>query len=259
LLWPLCYKACAALGRGLRHILDDPAFFKPTIIPAIPSLAVALLLHKAINKEAKTILVGAGPLPKMALAGFKESHLRLALGYGLTETSSGVAISVDSADPYAMDFCPGNDFRIESDGSIDIKSEALMKGYLNNREATAEAIKDGWLLTNDLGFIDKDNKLHVIGRKDDILILANGTKFDCNEAEEKLLPMLAGLDFAIRKNKEELEIVYFSHDPKTREKVEKALAFFNSQQPLFAKISLVKPQDTPLARTRTGKIIRHLL
>src|SRR5574344_2069491 len=190
LLWPLCYGASIALGRGLRHLEEDILSFKPTILPLIPSLASFLVSKKLLNRELQTLLIGAGPLNDLTVQAIRSLHLRLAFGYGLSETSSGVAISVGGKDPNAFGFCPGNDFKIGSDGGIIIHSEGMMEGYLHDEKSTSEVLKDGWLYTNDLGFIDEDNCLHVLGRKDEVIVLPNGTKFNCAEAENQFASLL---------------------------------------------------------------------
>jgi long-subunit acyl-CoA synthetase (AMP-forming) len=257
LLWPLCYGATAAIGRGMRHLLEDPNLFKPTILPVIPSLGMMLLSRNALNQEIKTILVGAGPLPHQAVSLFQANHIGLAFGYGLTETSSGVAISVNAKDPYAMSPCPGNEFKIENDGSISIRSESVMKGYIG--EDIANPLKDGWLSTNDVGFIDRNGNIHINGRKDDILVLDNGTKFDCIAAEARLGDILPQVDIAFKKNDNHICLVWFSKVGNEDLLVNQAVDEFNASQPIYAKISEVAKLDHPIPRTQTGKIKRFML
>ena len=62
-----------------------------------------------------------------------------------------------------------------------------MKGYYHNEEATAEALKDGWLHTGDLGFLDADGFLGVVGREKALLIADDGEKYSPEEIEEAIL------------------------------------------------------------------------
>ena len=103
LLWPLAYGACAALGRGYRHLLDDAFYYHLTILPAVPTLLYFLHAHGALNLELKTILVGAGPADPDTLRSLSQSGIQVSFGYGLTETASGLAISTGKENPFAMD------------------------------------------------------------------------------------------------------------------------------------------------------------
>ena len=257
-LWPLCYNGIICLGCGMRNLLTDPKVFNPTILPIIPSLATFLLFNNALNSNLKTILIGAGPLSKTTMELILKKHINLSFGYGLTETSSGVAIYVKGDNPLAMTKCPGNSFKIADDGRILIKSDSLMLGYYNDEKATSEVVKDGYFLTNDLGFLDKDGLLHVSGRTDDVLVLSNGTKFNCRPAEEKFQTKLPYLDFAFAESKGKIKLVYYSKDlPK--EKIDLCVNEFNSEQPMYSKISMVERLDNPLPRTKTKKIQRYKL
>ncbi len=62
-----------------------------------------------------------------------------------------------------------------------------MKGYLNKPEETAEVLRDNWLYTGDLGYLDKDGFLFITGRKKEIIVLSNGKNINPVEIEEQLL------------------------------------------------------------------------
>jgi long-subunit acyl-CoA synthetase (AMP-forming) len=259
-LWPLCYQGSIAFSNGLKNVASDVLFFNPTILPLIPSLAAFLLSQKVINSELKSVLVGAGPLSLAFISAYRSMGIKVAFGYGLTETSSGVAISVDSDEPFAMSPCPEDEFRVEKDGTISIHSAGLMKGYYKNKEATEEVVKDGWLKTEDRGFLDPEGKLHILGRVDDIAVLTNGTKFDCALGENKLLQAIGvPLDLALYAQNGELTLKVYLPKPELRALVDKAVAQFNLESELYTKIRSIVVSPTPLPRTRTGKLIRYRL
>ncbi|MCD8118903.1 MAG: acyl--CoA ligase [Lachnospiraceae bacterium] len=196
-LWGLSCGACVALGRGARHYMDDCTYFKPTAVSAVPMLFGFLLKHNFLNPECKLVLVGAGDCPASLLRVAKAQGIRVSFGYGLTETSSGVAISTEG-DPYAMAVCPDDEVIIAEDGEILIKAPTcVMKGYAGEPEATAEVLRDGVLATGDLGYLDQDGKLHVTGRKKEMLVLTDGTKLFLPEAEEELAALTGTEDLAI--------------------------------------------------------------
>jgi acyl-CoA synthetase (AMP-forming)/AMP-acid ligase II len=259
-LWPLCYQGSVAFSNGLKNVASDVLYFDPTILPLIPSLAAFLLAQKVINPDLKTVLVGAGPLSKAFLSAYRALGIKVAFGYGLTETSSGVAISVNAEDPFAMTPCPEDEFRLEGDGTISIRSSGLMKGYYKNPEATSAVVKNGWLKTADRGFLDPEGNLHILGRTDDIAVLANGTKVDCARAEEKILALLGGYaDLAVFAPKGLLSVVAHWTKPEEKAALEQAVGAYNAQAELYAKINAILLSPTPLPRTKTGKIIRYRL
>jgi long-chain acyl-CoA synthetase len=71
-------------------------------------------------------------------------------------------------------------------GEIAVRGENVMAGYWKNDRATAEVLRDGWLFTGDLGYIDEDGFLFVLGRKKSLLIGHDGEKY-CPEAIEETI------------------------------------------------------------------------
>jgi len=82
---------------------------------------------------------------------------------------------------------PGVQVAIAADGEVLTRGPHVMKGYWRNPQATAEAIKDGWLHTGDLGRLDADGFLSITGRKKELLVLSNGKKVVPNHIEGLLL------------------------------------------------------------------------
>ncbi len=97
-------------------------------------------------------------------------------GYGLTETSPVITFNPpDKRKPgSAGKPLPGVAIRIGDDGEIRVKGPMVMKGYYRNPAATAEVIKDGELLTGDIGALDHDGYLFITGRKKEVIILSSG-------------------------------------------------------------------------------------
>jgi long-subunit acyl-CoA synthetase (AMP-forming) len=213
-----------------------------------------LLQHELINPELKLVLVGAGDCPAMLLGAARTKGLRVSFGYGLTETSSGVAISV-SGDPFAMEVCPDDTITIADDGEILIQAPTcMMQGYYKRPEDTAAVLKDGILYSGDLGRFDKDGKLHITGRKKDMLVLPDGTKLFLPEYESAIMKALDHQELAVvLKNGKPVLIYSGEADAKD---IEKRLRPLMVDQPRGRQITAVYVVSHPLPRTATGKIKR---
>jgi long-chain acyl-CoA synthetase len=76
--------------------------------------------------------------------------------------------------------------RIADDGEILLRGGQIFPGYLNNPRATADALRDGWLATGDLGRLDKDGYLTITGRKKEILVTSGGKSVAPATLEERV-------------------------------------------------------------------------
>ena len=143
--------------------------------------------------------VGGGALLDIELQKFYYAiGLPIYQGYGLSEASP--VISANNPDNHKMGssgriarnlelkICDeeGNALPVGEKGEIVIKGENVMVGYWKNEEATGEVIKDGWLYTGDMGYMDKDEFLYVLGRFKSLLIADDGEKFSPEGIEEAL-------------------------------------------------------------------------
>ena len=254
LLWGLSCGACVALGRGARHYLDDCGHYRPTAVSVVPLLMGFLLKQHCINPELRLILVGAGDCPASLLNAAAAAGLRVSFGYGLTETSSGVAISV-SGDPFAMEVCPDDTITIADDGEILIQAPTcMMQGYYKMPDDTAAVLKDGVLSTGDLGSFDTEGKLHITGRKKDMLVLPDGTKIFLPEYEAPLMQVLGSTELAVILHEGRPALVFSGEaDPWD---ISVKLRDTMRQLPRGQQITEIIVTADPLPRTATGKIKR---
>jgi long-chain acyl-CoA synthetase len=116
-------------------------------------------------------------------------------GFGLTETSPIVSINVPWAHKPGSVGKPlpeielrivgddGKDLGKNADGELYIKGPNVMKGYYNRPDVTADAIRDGWFYTGDLGCIDAERRITITGRKKEMIVLASGKNIYPEEIE----------------------------------------------------------------------------
>jgi long-subunit acyl-CoA synthetase (AMP-forming) len=255
LLWGLSCGATVALGRGARHYLDDCAHFKPTAISVVPTLLTFLMAHELFNPELDLVLVGAGDCPDEVLQAVRSSGRRVAFGYGLTETSSGVALGCGE-DPRAMTVCPDFEVRIEEDGEVCVSSSpCMMVGYYGMPEDTARVLVDGVLRTGDLGVLDEQGRLRITGRKKEMLVLSNGTKIFLPEYESDLAEALGTPEVVVTLVRDRLTLVV-GNAGLDREEALRRIAPMMSQLPRGSQVAHVMVLDHKLPRTATGKVKR---
>ena len=254
LLWGLSCGAAVALGRGARHYGDDCAFFEPTAVSVVPLLLGFLLQRRLTNPGLKLVLVGAGDCPAALLGAAAAMGLRVSFGYGLTETSSGVAISV-RGDPFAMEICPDDRITLAEDGEILIEAPTcIMQGYYKRPADTAAVLIDGVLHTGDLGRFDEEGKLHITGRKKDMLVMPDGTKLYLPEYEARLMKALGHTELAvILKNSRPVLVWSGEGEP---EEILRRLRPVTEDLPRGQQLAGVLVVNDPLPRTATGKIKR---
>ncbi len=254
LLWGLSCGSSVALGRGARHYLDDCDHYRPTAVSVVPMLMGFLLKQRCINPELRLILVGAGDCPAALLKSAAAAGLRVSFGYGLTETSSGVAISV-SGDPFAMEICPDDTITIADDGEILIQAPTcMMQGYYKMPDDTAAVLKDGVFHTGDLGMFDDEGKLHITGRKKDMLVLPDGNKIFLPEYEAPLMQALGSTELAVILREGRPALVFSGEaDPGN---ISEKLRDLMRTLPRGQQIAEIIVTADPLPRTATGKIKR---
>lgn len=144
--------------------------------------------------------VGGGALLDIELQRFFYAiGIPMMQGYGLSEATPVISSNslkkhklgssgylVQPLDLKILDD-EGNELAQGEKGEIVIRGENVMKGYWRNESATNECIKDGWLHTGDLGYMDKDGFLYVLGRFKSLLISHDGEKYSPESIEEMLV------------------------------------------------------------------------
>ena len=260
LLWPWLCGATVALGRGGRHVFDDWSYFHPTATSVVPILLEHLMRRNLVNPELQAILVGAGDAPDERLQEVKDRGIRLAFGYGLTETSSGVAISAEGEDPRALEVCPGSTITLAEDGEVLIQTPgAMMQGYYKLPDDTNEVLVDGVLHTGDLGSFDEQGRLHLRGRKKETLVLPGGTKIYLPEYERMIAEQLGTSDIAVVLRRGMPVLVLDDLADETRDAVMSKLKGVMDTWQHDQRLADVVELGHELPRTATGKVQRWLL
>ncbi len=146
-----------------------------------------------LGGQFKYVICGAAPVSRDTLYFFRAIGVEVLAGYGLTEASPVVGGGNTMVNRYGTTGEPlaGVEVAIDDDGSgtgeILVSSDIVMKGYLDDPEATAEAIdEDGWLHTADVGRWTRHGSLKITGRSKSMIVLASGKKVFPEEIEALL-------------------------------------------------------------------------
>jgi len=131
---------------------------------------------------------GAAPISPELLHWFHAIGVPILEGWGLSESCGISHVNLPGA--YKIGTVgralKGVDCKLAEDGEILIKGPHIFSGYLHNEAATREAVTDGWLHTGDLGEVDADGYLRIVGRKKEILINAGGKNLSPAKIENAL-------------------------------------------------------------------------
>ncbi|MCF8335487.1 MAG: AMP-binding protein, partial [Bacteroidales bacterium] len=144
--------------------------------------------------------IGGGALLDIELQRFFYAiGMPMYQGYGLSETAPIISSNAPQkhklgssgflVENIEITICDenGQELPTEEKGEIVVRGENVMVGYWKNEKATRESIKDGWFYTGDLGYMDKDGFLYVLGRYKSLLIGNDGEKFSPESIEEALI------------------------------------------------------------------------
>jgi long-chain acyl-CoA synthetase len=178
-------------GRGARALL------KPLV-----ALFDALLFRKIRENFGGRLeyFIGGGALLDIELQRFFCAiGIPMYQGYGLTEAAPVISANTPERHKFgssgpplpdlAVRICDdaGRDLPAGAKGEIVVRGENVMLGYWQNPKATAETVRDGWLFTGDLGYLDADGFLYVLGREKSLLIGHDGEKYSPEGIEEALV------------------------------------------------------------------------
>jgi len=229
--------------------------------------------------------IGGAPLPRYVEEFLKEANFPYIIGYGLTETSPliagtriGYPIKIGSTGlaMVGVSIKIKNPNEITGEGEILIKSPSVMLGYYKDDKQTAEVMENGWFLTGDLGYIDKDDYLFISGRSKNMILGTSGENIypeqiesiiNQNEAvADSLVMQIDGKLIArIHLDYELIDKMFKAHnevDTIVKQKIEDYLEEMrietNAQLASYAKIVKFIEQIEPFVKTPTKKIKRYL-
>ena len=133
-------------------------------------------LRAALGGNCHSAISGGAPLGARLGHFYRGVGLSIYEGYGLTETSAAITVNrVNGLKVGSVGkLVPGNAMRLGDDGELLVSGGVVFSGYWKNQEETDAVFTDGWFHTGDLGAIDDDGFLTIVGRKKEIIVTAGG-------------------------------------------------------------------------------------
>ncbi|MFC0270231.1 AMP-binding protein [Metabacillus herbersteinensis] len=253
---------------------------KPTLFPGAPTIYIALLNHPDLKdydlSSIDACLSGSAPLPVEVQERFeRETGGRLVEGYGLSETSpvthsnflwgerrkGSVGVPWPNTESVIFSMENGGIASTNELGEIAIRGPQVMKGYWNKQDETNAVLKDGWLLTGDIGYMDEDGYFYIADRKKD-LIIAGGFNIYPREIEEILYEnekvkevVVAGIPDPYRGETVKAYIVLRDGQTATEEEMNE----FTRKHLAAYKVPRIYEFREELPKTAVGKILRRAL
>jgi long-chain acyl-CoA synthetase len=206
----------------------------------------------------------------------KLSGGKLVEGYGLTESSpvthanflwdnervkGSIGVPWPDTDAKIVSLSTGETLPPGEIGELAVKGPQVMKGYWNRPEETEQALKDGWLMTGDLGYMDENGYFYIVDRKKD-MIIAGGYNIYPREVEEVLYEhpavkevVVAGVPDPYRGETVKAYIVLKEGQRVTEEELDR----FARKQLAAYKVPRIYEFRDELPKTAVGKILRRQL
>jgi long-chain acyl-CoA synthetase len=270
-LFALIHKAI------FEKIKKIPFFLRSFVLPFIKSK-----VQNNFGKSLRLLVSGGARLEPKVAGGLSRLGFKIIEGYGLTETSPVVTINPPQKIKFGSVGKPIPDVEIKissSDasgiGEVLIKGPNVMQGYFKQPDLSKEIIKEGWFYSGDLGYIDKEGYLFLVGRKKDVIVLSSGKNIYPEELEEYYSSSPYIKEICILSKTEEkfgriqdylyaiivpdLEYFHLKNEKNIRAKIRWELENLAKNLPNYKHIMGFTITKEELPRTRLKKIKRYLV
>jgi long-chain acyl-CoA synthetase len=268
-LYQLIYKG---LVEKINHSIVAKALV--TFAKVIDSMAFSKTIFRSVHQKfgghLKFLVCGGAPVEGKIVSLFKTLGFEFLEGYGMTETAPMITFTrpgkiLPGAPGHLL---PGIQVKFINH-EIVVSGQNVMQGYYKKPKETDLVLKDGWLHTGDLGFMDDKGYLHITGRKKEIIVLPNGKNINPEEVEKALYKQSAFIkECGVCLKDGILQAIILPDFRKLNEKgINDIDSYFrwqvidllNHSISPHKKILRFHLTSTELPKTRLGKIKRYLL
>ena len=268
------------INDSLLRVAKNIKLFEPNMILMVPLmietlakkleeaalLPAAIVKSKVFGKQFHTICSGGAYLNPAYIDLFNRYGITILQGYGMTECAPVISTNLSwcikkESVGKLMPNCEAKTV----DEELWVRGSSVMMGYYKMPEETAETLKDGWLLTGDLGYVDEDGYVFLTGRKKNLIITKNGENVSPEELENKLSGQRLIQEILVRENEGVIEAEIFPDYEYAKKKrisdtqadLQKLIDEYNQGAPAYKKIYSLKIRETEFEKTPSKKIKRY--
>ncbi|MBV9216829.1 MAG: AMP-binding protein, partial [Acidobacteria bacterium] len=234
-------------------------------------------IHQGMGGKMRYLISGGSALSEKVQKDLHGLGFTVLEGYGLTESSPVLTVARPGNKLHKGSVgkpLPGVEVKIDSPdengvGEVLARGQNVMLGYYNNEEATEAVLKDRWLRTGDLGKLDEDGNLYIVGRSKDVIIDSNGKNIYPDEIEEiygksgfiKELSVVGLPDEDGGEKIAALVVPDYEHDialnrSEANKKIEEHFREVSATIPFFRRVKVLHITPFELPRTATRKVKR---
>ena len=263
----------AVIEQGIRALLAAHAELRNRSAINLGKL-LFWPIHRKFGGKMRFMVSGGSALPDQVQEAFHALGFNITQGYGLTEAAPVLTVEEarNQRQPGTVGKpLPGVELKIDNPdaegvGEVLAKGPNVMAGYFENRGATDAVLHDGWLRTGDLGRLDSEGRLFLVGRKKDVILSASGKNVYPDELENlysqhphlKELSIVGLSDPIGGERVACLCVPDYKDRPKdeVRRELEEHFRKVSSELPFYRRVKVLRLWDGELPRTSTRKVKR---
>lgn len=267
------------INDSLLRVAKNIKLFKPNMVLMVPlmietmakkledtkGIPAWLVKKQVFGKQFHTIVSGGAYLNPAYIDLFEKYGITILQGYGMTECSPVISTNLpwkikSNSVGKLMPNCKAK----VVDEELWVSGGSVMQGYYKMPKETEDALKDGWLVTGDLGYIDDEGYVFLTGRKKNLIITKNGENVSPEEIENTLSENRLVQEVLVREKEGVIEAEIFPDYEYIKKKkisdiqteMQKLIDEFNKTVPPYKKVYSLIIRETEFEKTQTKKIKR---
>lgn len=251
-----------AINSSMKYLYRDLEELECDYLVISPMIAELIVKDFKRGREhrwrrIRAMVFASAAIPGETMTFFREHNIFVVNAYGQTESCGDITVNW-SGDPQkdASVGKPGplRQIRIE-DGEICLQSKTNMMGYYHDDVSTNEVLRDGWLHTGDLGYLDSDGYLYITGRKKNLMVMPGGENVSPEELERLLARCDAIREVLVYQEESHISATIYCNQS-DQHTISDYIDDVNRGLPLFKRITRIHYTEQELPKTATNKIKR---